>query len=342
MILIVSNGIYDPTVVRLSEALQRSGADYVVAAIDTMATAAALVVERDADSGKSVLHLNDRAIDLRDVHAAWLWRNWSPDEHDPALRHLYEQRRAWGFFKNEWQHFSRGLMLLLRYHGVFCVNPPPFNFAFEEKCCQLWLAAECGLHIPATLYTTHLPFARDWYDRSAGALIYKPFGGYIDLIETPHRPLRIQRLLTNRVKAEDLVEAAGHMPTPSIFQPYIEKQLELRIVVIGHNVFACAIHSQQSERSREDWRRYDFEHTPYEPYTLPDEITQKILAFMERTGLAFGSIDMILTPAGEYVFLELNPNGQFDWVAQRAGLPLYEHLAAMLCAGRIDYPAPLR
>jgi hypothetical protein len=59
------------------------------------------------------------------------------------------------------------------------------------------------------------------------------------------------------------------------------------------------------------------------------------LALMDRLGLVFGSIDMIVTPDGEHVFLEVNPNGQFDWVARRAGLPIYEALAALLLAGRV-------
>jgi hypothetical protein len=42
---------------------------------------------------------------------------------------------------------------------------------------------------------------------------------------------------------------------------------------------------------------------------------------------------MIVTPDGNYVFLEVNPNGQFDWVARRAGLPIYEALADLLIAG---------
>ena len=60
---------------------------------------------------------------------------------------------------------------------------------------------------------------------------------------------------------------------------------------------------------------------------------------MERLGLVFGSIDMIVTPQGDYVFLEVNPSGQFDWIARLSGLPIYEHLAAMLAAGRVDYEA---
>lgn len=117
------------------------------------------------------------------------------------------------------------------------------------------------------------------------------------------------------MREADLVAGEHFIPTPSIFQPYIEKDFELPIVVVGRHIFACAIHSQQSDRSREDWRRYALENTPYLPYMLPAEIEARILVFMDRLWLVFGSIDMIVTPDGEYIFLEINPGGQFDWIA---------------------------
>jgi hypothetical protein len=181
--------------------------------------------------------------------------------------------------------------------------------------------------------------AQDFYREHDESIIYKPFRAYIRVREGQgDQPTYATKLLTNRVHAQDLIESEGFIPTPSIFQPYVAKEFELRIVVVGKKLFACAIHSQQSVRSREDWRRYDLEHTPHEPYTLPDDIATKLLLLMERLGLVFGSIDMIVTPSGEYIFLEVNPNGQFDWIAKLTGMPIYEHLAAMLIAGKVDYP----
>jgi glutathione synthase/RimK-type ligase-like ATP-grasp enzyme len=278
-------------------------------------------------------------IDLAEVSSAWLWRSWNRYGDEEQLRELAKHEDRWRFFQGEWYDFHKGVALTLAANGVFCVNPPPFNLAFEEKCCQLFLAAQVGLAIPPSLYTTRLALARDFSAAHGDDIIYKPFRTYSRLLpKAGDEPLRIANLYTNRIKADDLVEGDGFLPTPSIFQPYVAKALELRIVVVGRKLFACAIHSQRSERTREDWRRYDMENTPHKPYDLPDEIAARLLLLMERLGLVFGSIDMIVTPDGEYIFIEVNPNGQFDWIAQMAGLPIYEHLAAMLHAGRADYP----
>jgi glutathione synthase/RimK-type ligase-like ATP-grasp enzyme len=50
-------------------------------------------------------------------------------------------------------------------------------------------------------------------------------------------------------------------------------------------------------------------------------------------GLSYGAIDMILTPDGRYVFLEINPNGQYYWIEQMTGLPISDAVCDLLIAG---------
>lgn len=342
MILIVTHSARDITVVRLRKVLEAQASEFVIidpAAMEGLSSL--LLVHSQTGPMSCQLFVDGRVIDFSEIRSAWLWRSWQRFPDEPALSGLAAKQHEWTFFRSEWLAFHKGLCLALQYSGVFCVNPPPFNIAFEEKYCQMLVAAQVGFVVPPTLYTTRLPLVREFYDQHNGAVIYKPFTAYARLLdETPEQPLRTSKLYTSRVKGEHLDEPDGFTPTPGIFQPYIEKQLELRVVVIGRQIFACAIHSQQSQRTREDWRRYDLDQTPHEPYELPPEITARVLALMDRLQLVFGSIDLIVTPQGEYVFLEINPNGQFDWIAHMTGMPLYEHLVAMLKAGRVDYPTP--
>ena len=341
MILILTQFEDDLTVRRMTQLLRDRGADPVVVSSATMEQPSALVIENDPDGGtRTVLRLGDRTIDLAEVRTAWLWRGWQPNPMLERFRSPAARPEEWRFFEQQWQIFHRGFALLLAQRGVFCVNPPPWNTAFEEKCCQLALAAEVGLVIPPTLYTARLPEARAFSEAHGGKIIYKPFRTYLRMVEAEgDRPSRLQRVLTNRVTAAQLVEGEGFLPTPGIFQPYVEKQVELRVVAVGRDLFACAIHSQQSARSREDWRRYDLANTPYEPYELPVDVGAKLRALMDRLGLVYGAVDLIVTPEGEHVFLEVNPNGQFDFIAKLANLPIYERLAEMLLAGKVLEPA---
>ena len=68
---------------------------------------------------------------------------------------------------------------------------------------------------------------------------------------------------------------------------------------------------------------------------LPDiynavRIEAKVGELMRRMNLCFGSLDFIVTPEGEHVFLEVNPVGQFGWIADQTGLPIHERLAELL------------
>jgi glutathione synthase/RimK-type ligase-like ATP-grasp enzyme len=68
----------------------------------------------------------------------------------------------------------------------------------------------------------------------------------------------------------------------------------------------------------------------YEAHELPPEITAKLRELMNRLGLVSGAIDLRLTPEGRYVFLEINPAGQFLYIEQATGQPIAAALANAL------------
>lgn len=43
---------------------------------------------------------------------------------------------------------------------------------------------------------------------------------------------------------------------------------------------------------------------------------------MRHVGLNYGCIDMIVTPNGEYVFLEINPSGQWYFVQMKTNMDI--------------------
>jgi len=52
--------------------------------------------------------------------------------------------------------------------------------------------------------------------------------------------------------------------------------------------------------------------------------------------LQFSALDVLITPDGEYVFLELNSSGQWGWIENHTRLPLTETLVNLLAAGKIE------
>jgi glutathione synthase/RimK-type ligase-like ATP-grasp enzyme len=120
---------------------------------------------------------------------------------------------------------------------------------------------------------------------------------------------------------------------PLIFQEYIPKAYELRVTVIGNEIFAACIQSQSAGGDTTvDWRRYNIPKTPHYAYELSPELRNQILALHQRLGLVYSSFDFIRTPQGEFVFLETNPFGQWLWIEDLTGLPISKAIADFLSA----------
>jgi glutathione synthase/RimK-type ligase-like ATP-grasp enzyme len=101
---------------------------------------------------------------------------------------------------------------------------------------------------------------------------------------------------------------------------------------MAEKIFAAKLNSQEHESTRTDWRAGtpdggDVEHEVFE---LPERVQAALHRMMRSFGLNFASIDMIVTPEGEFVFLDLNPNGQWLWLEEELGLPLVAGMADLL------------
>jgi hypothetical protein len=138
---------------------------------------------------------------------------------------------------------------------------------------------------------------------------------------------------TLAVRPADLVDIEAVRLAPIMVQPMVDKAVEVRATVVGDEVFAAAIHSQQTHHTRIDFRRYDNEHTPITPYPLAPDLHDRCVQLTRVLGLRYSAMDLIVTPTGQVVFLEANPVGQFRWIERTAGLPISRALAALLVRG---------
>lgn len=103
---------------------------------------------------------------------------------------------------------------------------------------------------------------------------------------------------------------------PTLIQEKIEKKYEIRIFFLLGKFYSMAIFSQNDDQTQLDFRKYN-KTRPNRcvPYNLPQVLKDKLTLFMKRVNLNTGSIDLILNKNGEYVFLEVNPVGQFGMVS---------------------------
>jgi ATP-grasp ribosomal peptide maturase len=200
------------------------------------------------------------------------------------------------------------------------VNHPAANASAEYKPRQLALAAQLGLTVPATLITNDPQAARTFGADAPAGLIYKPLHAqpYVD-----QSTGATMGLTTTAVSVEDITDAVAG--TAHLFQHRVLKDHELRVTIVGTRLFAARIDTH-SQAARLDWRT-DYDHLTYRAVDLPAGIAGKLLALTSGLNLVFAAIDLIVTPQGETVFLEVNPNGEWGWIAEATGLPIAEALA---------------
>jgi glutathione synthase/RimK-type ligase-like ATP-grasp enzyme len=269
-------------------------------------------------------HLGGRAVLSGDIPFDEITSVWYRRPEQPIFADMAEEDR--NFSNQESKHFLDGVYLALR--DRIWVNPLQPLRSSSNKLLQLETAVDCQLQIPETVVTNDPDEAHKLGALCEWNFIYKPMCSHLREKKTE---LGYDSVFTNKIDQRRM-EADGERIalTPCIFQRYVEKERELRITIFGEQVFCMQIDSQKNQHSTVDWRHYDFRPELYGRFELPSAIRESLLVLIKKLGLVFGCIDMILTPEGKFVFLEINPNGQWHWAETFTGYPMHEAFLHLL------------
>jgi glutathione synthase/RimK-type ligase-like ATP-grasp enzyme len=261
---------------------------------------------------------------------------------DPRLTSVWHRRPAhWidesvlhpadrEFAEGECRVFRRGFLHLLAPDALW-VNPVGAAARAAYKPVQQQVALDEGLEMPATLFSNSPEQIRAFLRRQGGEIVFKPlYGTAWSDAETVWMPY------TTLLTEELLVDDEPLRAVPGIYQAIVPKAYELRVTAIGDRLFAAKLRSQETRAGKLDWRK-SYSDLVFEPYQLPEAIAARCRAVMKRLGLVYGAIDLIVTPDGRYVFLEVNQMGQFLFVEWACGMPVLDAFAELLLQGRPDY-----
>jgi len=258
---------------------------------------------------------SNRIVPFSSIKSVWYRRPTLP-----ILRNIKSQYRK--FCMQESITLLNGIWGDL---DVFWVSNPTNIYCAENKLIQLMLASRIGLLIPPTLISNDFGKIKTFMKKQAGNIVIKPVkNGMLD-----DKSL----IFTNTVSSKDLKFLKQSVPLPSTYQKNIKKELDIRITVIGKKVFATEIDSQKNKSSTIDWRRSQDISLPHRQHIIPKHIENKCVTLVEKFGLQFGAIDMVLGKDNKYYFLEINPNGQWGWIEKRTGYKLTEALVDLLVEG---------
>lgn len=259
------------------------------------------------------LRTRERCVELADIRSIWYrWRSkfvLSP-QLSPQDRQHAEREACTGF------------------DGVVCsldtrhVNHP-YRVAALPKPAELLLAARCGLDVPRTVISNSSSQVRAFANGSHD-VARKLFSCHV-VDDTGRSTVGHTRLITD----DDLTELDRIALTAHQVQYYVDKLMDVRVVVVGDRIFPVAIHSL-SEAARIDFRT-DYRALRHEVIELPVPVAQGIRRFMAESGLLMASMDFSVGRDGRYYFLESNPaGGQYGWLEAKTGVRLTEAVADLL------------
>jgi ATP-grasp ribosomal peptide maturase len=200
------------------------------------------------------------------------------------------------------------------------VNSPDSVQQAEYKPRQLAHAARAGLNFPATLVTNEPDAVAEFADRQPEGIITKTLYARMPRTETGNIPgVVYTNTVPPRRYRDPSITATAHL-----FQAKLVKRFDVRVTVVGDEVFATRIDNP----TELDWRR-SHHNVSYQAYELPEDIRHGIGRLMESLNLTFGALDFVATDNG-YQFIEINPNGQWAWLEIRTGQPISRALADAL------------
>lgn len=299
MLLILSNS-QDATADYLAGVLGRRGVEFV--RFDTDTALAGLTL--DYDGGQPVLRMG--GTDYRPADFSNVWYRRPERLKHPVIDDSPEGK----FALEEWAEALEGF--LAHIDESRWVNYPARNVRASHKLEQLSRARGAGLSVPDTLVTQDPDRLRAFSARHGGRIIAKPMaGGHVERPEGQRDSL----VYTNRVPEEHLADLDDLRVCPTLFQQCLDKQSDVRITLVDGDVHAVELTAQGSDGAQRcDIRRNNMEDVSYRAVSLPPDVERLLLALAAGYGLRFAAIDMAVTRGGEWVFFEVNPNGQWAWL----------------------------
>ena len=249
---------------------------------------------------------NGSRIRANDISAVWYRRPGRPRAND-----VISDRLDRAFAESEWQHAIDGFFSSLPARVV----SPPFMQRSAIKPRQLAAARDEGLRVPESLITNEIDEALAFVEKY-GRVIHKASSS------PPHRFLDTRTWGCREMECIEEISLC-----PIILQEQIDGPSDIRATIIGNRIFAARI--DKSERYSGPDSRLDLDAT-CQPHELPDEVSSRLLRVMDRLGLLFATVDLKLTENRDYVFFEVNPQGQFLYIEILTGLPISSTIAGFL------------
>lgn len=252
---------------------------------------------------------------LRRVH--WPSRALFPVDKDDA-KYVYDESRK--FFDNSIERLSRSTARFL--------NPREATLRGEMKVEQLNACSELGIAFPQTLISSD-PNEIRAFVRHHRTVAVKPLDVHTWKLPDGGSLMTFTTTITAAEVGE--ISDESLMACPAIYQRYIQKAYEMRVIAVADKVFCCRLNTPSGTT---DFRPYQgTDELKFSRMETPDYVSEWMLGLTNHFGLQLASSDLVVDESGQAYFLDLNPGGAFLFVEYHTGYPITAHVAALLGGG---------
>ncbi|MGG8497422.1 grasp-with-spasm system ATP-grasp peptide maturase [Tenacibaculum sp. TC6] len=206
------------------------------------------------------------------------------------------------------------------------IGRPTFNV---NKLIVNEMAEKHGLRIPAFKIARNNHQIASFNKRNTGLISKAISNGVYNTIGN-HRFYSYTELIE-----DELLEKRKEVNFfPSLIMEKVEKKSEIRTFYLDGQFYSMAIFSQSSDQTKVDFRKYNNKKpNKTEPYKLPKNTEDKLVKLFNELDLNCGSVDLIIDTKGDYIFLEINPVGQYGMVSDPCNYNLDKRIAKYLING---------
>ncbi len=208
---------------------------------------------------------------------------------------------------------------------------PHHNAIQLEKPEITFLSQQYGLRTPQSIITNSKADVIAFRDTIQSDLIIKPIRHSSYFIDDPYTYSIYTTKLT-----EATLAAVPDRFVLTLFQECIDAAYEIRVFYLDGAFYATAIivntplDEDSSSEVVDIKLSYESAHINWVPYQLPEAYQEQLHGFMQSINLNTGSLDILKTPSGDYILLEINPVGQYSAPGYRCNYNLEEKIAKWL------------
>lgn len=247
-----------------------------------------------------------KTVAISEASLIWLRRTRA----NQTLRYPLTQEEGYDIVNNDCRGALSGYLATI-FQGKW-ISHPEATARAADKIYQQEVARRCGFRVPKTAIAQCTADVIEFFQACGGQIIVKTIVG-------ANEPF----LETKRIPDPTAFSEQAYNAAPAIYQEYIEGSKHLRLLNMRHKSLCGLI-----DTDKVDWRP-DL-NVSISPWPVPESVHHRVRTVIEQLGLEMGIVDIKITPSGELVWLEVNPQGQFLFLEPISKIPFIDQFSEYL------------